>query len=171
MAGDQTQQALASAGLADMRPVCRALLRRLKQRGDGSFEQASERYASSVEPVLDEGTKLTKSSIEEINFRRVDLSTFKVQNSEASERIRRIIDINRLGKICFGRIFEDKILIIINLKLNKIDEKTMKLKSYKKMKTTTMWLSDDQERLPMEFRVDAFIGDVRAVLDGYRYLN
>lgn len=59
--------------------------------------------------------------------------------------------------------------IKIDLKLNKIDNSTMALKTYKKMKTTTMWMSDDAERLPMEFRVDAFIGDVRAVLDGYKY--
>lgn len=61
--------------------------------------------------------------------------------------------------------------IKLDLKLNKIDNKTMKLKVYKKMKTTTMWLSDDVERLPIEFRVDAFIGDVRAVLDGYKYIK
>lgn len=61
--------------------------------------------------------------------------------------------------------------IKLDLKLNKIDDRTMKLKTYKKMKTTTMWVSDDVERLPIELRVDAFIGDVRAVLDGYRYLE
>jgi len=61
--------------------------------------------------------------------------------------------------------------IKLDLKLNKIDDRTLVLKTYKKMKTATLWVSDDPERLPMEFRVDAFIGDVRAVLDGYKYLN
>ncbi len=61
--------------------------------------------------------------------------------------------------------------IKLDLKLNKIDDKTLVLKTYKKMKTASLWVSDDPERLPMEFRVDAFIGDVRAVLDGYKYLN
>jgi hypothetical protein len=38
------------------------------------------------------------------------------------------------------------------------------------MKKATMWISDDNERLPIEFRIDAFIGDVRAVLDGRKFL-
>ena len=46
----------------------------------------------TVEPFMDEGTKLTKETIDEINFKKVDLSTFKVQNKEASERIRRVVD-------------------------------------------------------------------------------
>lgn len=60
--------------------------------------------------------------------------------------------------------------IKLDLKLQKIDSATGKLKSYKKMKKAVMWISDDRERLPIEFRVDAFIGDVRAVLDGQKYL-
>ena len=46
----------------------------------------------TVEPVLDEGTKLTKDLIQEINFKRVDLKTFKVQNKEAGERLRQVVD-------------------------------------------------------------------------------
>lgn len=61
--------------------------------------------------------------------------------------------------------------IKLDLKLNKIDHATLTLKGYKKMKSATMWVSDDAERLPIEFRVEAFIGDVRAVLDGYKYLE
>ena len=46
----------------------------------------------TVEPYLDEGTKLNKSEIEEIDFNKVDLSTIKVQNKDASEKIRLLID-------------------------------------------------------------------------------
>ena len=60
--------------------------------------------------------------------------------------------------------------IKLDLKLQKIDRDTLKLKSYKKMKKATLWLSDDAERLPMEIRSDVFIGDVRVVLDGLEYL-
>jgi hypothetical protein len=33
-----------------------------------------------------------------------------------------------------------------------------------------MWLSDDRERLPVELRTEVFIGDVRAILVGKKYL-
>jgi DNA-directed RNA polymerase subunit beta len=46
----------------------------------------------SVEPLIDEGTKLDKSTLEGLNLRNVDLSTLKVQNKEVSERIRRLVD-------------------------------------------------------------------------------
>src|SRR5690606_33651333 len=46
----------------------------------------------TVEPFMEEGTKLTKEQIDGIEFRKVDLATFKVQNKEASEKIRRLVD-------------------------------------------------------------------------------
>jgi DNA-directed RNA polymerase subunit beta len=46
----------------------------------------------SVEPIFEEGQKLTKSDLAELNLRQVDLSTLKVQNKEVSERIRRVVD-------------------------------------------------------------------------------
>ncbi|MGK7312893.1 MAG: DNA-directed RNA polymerase subunit beta [Candidatus Longimicrobiales bacterium M2_2A_002] len=46
----------------------------------------------TVEPYLDEGTKLGKDEIAEVDFAKVDLSTLKVQNKEASERVRRLVD-------------------------------------------------------------------------------
>jgi DNA-directed RNA polymerase subunit beta len=46
----------------------------------------------TVEPLVDEGTKLTKEGIEELEIRKVDLQTLKVQNKQMSERIRRLID-------------------------------------------------------------------------------
>src|SRR5210317_103461 len=46
----------------------------------------------TVEPVLDEGTRLSKDQIAELNFKKLDLSTLKVVNKDASERIRLVID-------------------------------------------------------------------------------
>jgi DNA-directed RNA polymerase subunit beta len=46
----------------------------------------------SVEPLIDEGTKLTRSDLDGLSLRNVDLSTLKVQNKEVSERIRRLVD-------------------------------------------------------------------------------
>jgi DNA-directed RNA polymerase subunit beta len=46
----------------------------------------------TVEPLLDEGTKLLVKVLDEIDFNEVDMTTLKVQNKTASERIRRLID-------------------------------------------------------------------------------
>lgn len=59
----------------------------------------------------------------------------------------------------------------LDLKLQKIDPKTLKLKSYKKVKSLSLWLSDDVERIPIEIRSKLFIGDVRLTLDGREYLK
>ena len=46
----------------------------------------------TVEPLVKEGTKITKADLEELDLRKVDLQTLKVQNKDASARIRRLID-------------------------------------------------------------------------------
>lgn len=56
-----------------------------------------------------------------------------------------------------------------DLKLQKIDRKTLELKPYDKVKSFILWISDDAERLPLEFRSKVFIGDVRAVLTSRSY--
>ncbi len=46
----------------------------------------------TVEPLVEEGVKLTKSELDGLNLRKVDLQTLKVQSKEVSERIRRLVD-------------------------------------------------------------------------------
>ena len=46
----------------------------------------------TVDPHFEEGTKLTKKVLEEVRFNRLDLSTLKVKNKDASERVRRVVD-------------------------------------------------------------------------------
>lgn len=59
--------------------------------------------------------------------------------------------------------------IRLTLGMRKIDRKTLELLPYKKLKQdATLWLSDDADRVPIEFRAAAFIGDVRATLTGNR---
>jgi DNA-directed RNA polymerase subunit beta len=55
----------------------------------------------TVEPFLEEGTKLSGAALEAIDFTDVDMTTLKVQNKAASERIRRLIDVakDRIGKV------------------------------------------------------------------------
>jgi DNA-directed RNA polymerase subunit beta len=45
----------------------------------------------TVEPLLEEGTKLTATQLGELELNEVDLTTLKVQNREANERIRHLI--------------------------------------------------------------------------------
>ncbi len=46
----------------------------------------------TVEPLLKEGTKFTNEVLEDLNLKKVDLTTLKVSNKETSEKIRRVID-------------------------------------------------------------------------------
>ncbi len=46
----------------------------------------------TVEPLLDEGTKLLVQVLDDVDFNQVDMTTLKVQNKSANERIRRLID-------------------------------------------------------------------------------
>jgi len=55
--------------------------------------------------------------------------------------------------------------IRLNVGLQKIKITTLELKPYKKLKKdATLWLSNDLDRIPIEFRAAVFIGDVRATL-------
>lgn len=55
--------------------------------------------------------------------------------------------------------------IRLTIDMRKIDRKTLRLLPYRKMKgQASLWLSDDAERIPVEFRAAVFIGDVRATL-------
>lgn len=53
-AGDAFEAALAEAGFADMRPVYRALLRRLKESDREAFREATGRYEATVAPALEQ---------------------------------------------------------------------------------------------------------------------
>jgi len=46
----------------------------------------------TVEPFMDEGTKLSASVLNDIDFADVDMTTLKVKNAGSNERIRKLID-------------------------------------------------------------------------------
>ncbi len=46
----------------------------------------------TVEPFLEEGTKLTQEVLADLDFSKMDLATFKVKNKDASVKIRRVVD-------------------------------------------------------------------------------
>ena len=53
--------------------------------------------------------------------------------------------------------------IRLGIKIQKIN-KDLTLRAYKKMKTATLWVSEDAYRLPMEIRANIFVGYVAATL-------
>jgi len=61
--------------------------------------------------------------------------------------------------------------IKVGLKIRKIDRETLALSSYKKMKTSTIWISDDALRLPIEMHANVFIGYMSARMTGLKMLE
>ena len=59
--------------------------------------------------------------------------------------------------------------IKMDIKMRKISSK-FTLKPYKKMKESTLWLSDDIDRIPIELRSKVFVGDVRMTLKSRKLL-
>lgn len=59
--------------------------------------------------------------------------------------------------------------IKLNIGLEKIDD-DMSLKHYKKLKTATVWLSDDAWRVPVEINAKVFVGHVRIFLTAHENL-
>ncbi|MEM8955786.1 MAG: DUF3108 domain-containing protein [Verrucomicrobiota bacterium] len=56
--------------------------------------------------------------------------------------------------------------IKVDVRIKKIHRKTMELEEHKKFKKGTIWVSDDEFRMPLEIRAAIFVGDVRATITG-----
>lgn len=61
--------------------------------------------------------------------------------------------------------------IKLGLQIRKIDRDTLALSAYKKMKTATIWVSDDKLRVPIEMHASVFVGYMSARLTGIRMLS
>ncbi|MDZ4403478.1 DUF3108 domain-containing protein [Prosthecobacter sp.] len=61
--------------------------------------------------------------------------------------------------------------IKVGLQIRKIDRSTLTLSAYKKMKTATIWVSDDALRVPMEMHADVFIGYMSARMTDIKMLQ
>lgn len=55
MTTDRTETAFEAGGYADMRPVYRAILKRLKQKDAVLFDEATARYQETLVPALADG--------------------------------------------------------------------------------------------------------------------
>ena len=66
-------------------------------------------------------------------------------------------------------VHHDRKTIRLSVAMDHIARKSLTLKPYKKLKgDATLWLSDDDDRIPVELRAAVFIGDVRATLTNYQ---
>ena len=59
----------------------------------------------------------------------------------------------------------------LGLKIRKIDRSTLALSAYKKMKTATIWVSDDELRVPLEMQASVFVGFMFARLTKFELLS
>ena len=87
------------AKIGELRSLEREEIKRITEARDEELRDVLQRQTvtlmlkkGTVEPLMDEGTKLTKDSVADIKFNKVDLATLKVQNKDASDRIRRVVD-------------------------------------------------------------------------------
>ena len=72
-------------------------------------------------------------------------------------------------KVVGRELHLDRKTIRLSIGMRKINNKTLELLPYKKLKRdATLWLSDDADRIPVELRAAVFIGDVRATLTGFQ---
>ncbi|MFN0076524.1 MAG: DUF3108 domain-containing protein [Prosthecobacter sp.] len=82
------------------------------------------------------------------------LTTFEVQSRET---------LNFGGK--------QRPCIKVGIQIRKIDRATLALSAYKKMKTATIWISDDALRLPIEMHASIFVGYMSARMTGMKLLT
>ncbi len=61
--------------------------------------------------------------------------------------------------------------IKVSVKIRKIDRSSLELSSYKKMKTSTIWISDDTLRLPIEMHAEVYVGYMSARMTGIKMLS
>lgn len=72
-------------------------------------------------------------------------------------------------KVVGREVHNGRKAIRLTVGMRKIDRKTLELLPYKKLKRdATLWLSDDADRIPIELRAAAFIGEIRATLVAHR---
>jgi len=87
------------AKIGQFRNLEREEIQRISEARDEELREVLQRQTvalmlkkGTVQPLMDEGTKLTKEEVDGLDFHKMDLATLKVQNKDANERIRRVVD-------------------------------------------------------------------------------
>ena len=85
--------------IAELREIERSEIGRVREARDEELRDILKGQTAAlflkrgtIEPLFTEGTKLTVSALSELDFGTVDLSTLKVKNASANERVRRLIE-------------------------------------------------------------------------------
>ncbi|MEJ2343060.1 MAG: DNA-directed RNA polymerase subunit beta [Gemmatimonadales bacterium] len=85
--------------IAELREVERSEIGRVRDARDEELRDILKGQTvalflkrGTIEPLFSEGTKLTMSSLDDLDFGTVDLSTLKVKNVKANDRVRRLIE-------------------------------------------------------------------------------
>lgn len=76
-----------------------------------------------------------------------------------------------LGRETIAYGGEKRPCIKLGLQIRKIDRTTLALSAYKKMKTATIWVSDDELRIPIEMNASVFVGFMFARLTKFETLS
>jgi DNA-directed RNA polymerase subunit beta len=87
------------AKIGQFRNLEREEIQRISEARDEELRETLQRQTvalmlkkGTVQPLMEEGAKLNKEEIEGLDFHRMDLATLKVQNKDANDRIRRVVD-------------------------------------------------------------------------------
>ncbi|UCG77065.1 MAG: DNA-directed RNA polymerase subunit beta [Gemmatimonadota bacterium] len=85
--------------IADLREIERSEIGRVREARDEELRDILKGQTAAlflkrgtIEPLFAEGTRLTPSALADLDFGTVDLSTLKVKNAAANERVRKVID-------------------------------------------------------------------------------
>lgn len=76
-----------------------------------------------------------------------------------------------LGRETLAFAGEKRPCIKVSVKIRRIDRDSLEVSNYKKMKTSTIWISDDVLRLPIEMHADIFVGFMSARMSGIKILE
>jgi len=87
------------AKIGQFRNLEREEIQRISEARDEELRETLQRQTvalmlkkGTVQPLMEEGAKLNKEEIDALDFHKMDLATLKVQNKEANERLRRVVD-------------------------------------------------------------------------------
>lgn len=59
----------------------------------------------------------------------------------------------------------------VDVKIRKVERRTLELSAFDKVKSATLWVSDDEYRLPVEIQAEIFIGYISVRLTERRFLE
>jgi len=131
-------------------------------------------HATEIETPI--GSTVSTTSISDLPYPGVldlfsSLLFVRSQKLDAADSVVLVSHPTTRGQLITVRVLgREKINGLDAIKLSVALERIqpdLTLKPYNKLKSATLWLSDDANRIPLELRADVFIGDVRMSLTSF----